>query len=926
MQIVTFLRRVAATVALATALSPQAQITPGEQFMLQLKDSDLYLSASPTGDSSEATQQTLGTEGWTQVFTIEEAPSGAQATGYNLKTADGNYIVRDSWKVLVKPATTTLTSKDAIFTIESDGDYVKFKNAGTGKYIGKDNQGAGQKVYSDKSGNSTCLFSVVGMTADFYRTALQSAIDDAQALLASTTAGTEPGQYSADRRAELEQSVTDATAALTGDIDTIKAAQTALAAAVAAYKASKIPAVFQEGYYRFQSVALPGAYLANGWHANSWESWNVESTALLLNLDEAGEYNLKFYVKRTVSESAATGYTIQDNAGHYLYNAGGKLLYSEDDATVDHLSADAVFIFEDAGDSFRIKSVATGKYVGPNDDTKGWSWIHIGTKHSGKENGNLFAPEFLGESTLNMLDKQIAAAEALLADTQEGTEPGQYSAAARTALAEAIAAAKEARTGSEDEMIAAVAMITEAIAAYNDAKVPPVFQTGIYRFAFVPIEGTYLSNGWHANSWESWNVLSCGLILDENEPAYNQEFVVSRTPDDAEAQGYTIRDKDGHYLYNDNGALLYSEEDTIDPLSLHCIYVFEFDGDNVRIKSAATGKYVGPIDDTAGWTWIHLGTKHSGKANGNLFRPELLGENVADQLQNKINEAEALLAGTEEGDQPGQYSAEARQALQDAINEAKSHLQGTNDEILTAAAALNNAILAYNDMKVPAFFQSGTYKFHHVALDGAVLANGFHANSWESGNVEQTALIINENEAGEYNTMFTVLPVSGNASAKGYNILDNERNLLYNDGGKLLYGTADADELKTIFVFEPDGDNVRIRSVESGKNVGPVDDTKGWSWIHAGTTHTGKENGDLFRAELIPTAIGEIESAAACAIRGGEGHITVAGADRAVIYTVDGKVIATAQGDAISIAMPAGLYIVNATTGNTVRNAKVIVR
>lgn len=61
--------------------------------------------------------------------------------------------------------------------------------------------------------------------------------------------------------------------------------------------------------------------------------------------------------------------------------------------------------------------------MGPNDDTKGWSWIHLGTTHTGKEQGNLFSAELIAESAAARLNDIIAEAESLLASTEEADRP-----------------------------------------------------------------------------------------------------------------------------------------------------------------------------------------------------------------------------------------------------------------------------------------------------------------------------------------------------------------------------------------------------------------------------------------------------------------------------------------------------------------------
>jgi len=88
---------------------------------------------------------------YNQVFTLVEAPEGAKAKGFNLKVGENEYVYRDSWNLHVS-AEPNLTSKDYIFNVEFDGEYVHIKNEGSGKYFGNDDNWAWVHVYSDKVG------------------------------------------------------------------------------------------------------------------------------------------------------------------------------------------------------------------------------------------------------------------------------------------------------------------------------------------------------------------------------------------------------------------------------------------------------------------------------------------------------------------------------------------------------------------------------------------------------------------------------------------------------------------------------------------------------------------------------------------------------------------------------------------------------
>lgn len=95
-------------------------------------------------------------------FTLVKAPGAVD--GYNLRTADGSYVYRDRWYLLVtetEPSDETRCTNDYLFTTEKDNDgYIYIKNLGSGKYFGTDNNYSWSRVYSDKEKNERARFLV----------------------------------------------------------------------------------------------------------------------------------------------------------------------------------------------------------------------------------------------------------------------------------------------------------------------------------------------------------------------------------------------------------------------------------------------------------------------------------------------------------------------------------------------------------------------------------------------------------------------------------------------------------------------------------------------------------------------------------------------------------------------------------------------
>lgn len=100
-----------------------------------------------------------------QKFTLTPAPEGANVKGFNILTQSGEYLYRDSWNLYVSTAADAKPkTKNFIFNIEFDGDYVHIKNEGTGKYFGNDDNWEWAALYSDKAGkgNDKSYFRMIG--------------------------------------------------------------------------------------------------------------------------------------------------------------------------------------------------------------------------------------------------------------------------------------------------------------------------------------------------------------------------------------------------------------------------------------------------------------------------------------------------------------------------------------------------------------------------------------------------------------------------------------------------------------------------------------------------------------------------------------------------------------------------------------------
>ena len=140
-------------------------------------------------------------------------------------------------------------------------------------------------------------------------------------------------------------------------------------------------------------------------------------------------------------------------------------------------------------------------------------------------------------------------------------------------------------------------------------------QNGNYKFKYAC--GT-LRTGWHEGG-ETALFINDGESEDDYYPWIT---VTAIDVPEAQAEGeepanvYTLSTKDGKYLYDNNGNLVPAAENA--GTDAYKFTFVRFD-DKTAIRNVATGKYVGPVYNGAGWNWAHAVTNHEGGADGHLM-------------------------------------------------------------------------------------------------------------------------------------------------------------------------------------------------------------------------------------------------------------------------------------------------------------------
>lgn len=211
---------------------------------------------------------------------------------------------------------------------------------------------------------------------------------------------------------------------------------------------------------------------------------------------------------------------------------------------------------------------------------------------------------YLPESADAALRLAIARAQKLLADTEEGNGPLQYTSQVRAALSQAIDDASAVLGSTDDNAIdAAEDAVKKAIETYLSSVNNPCATEGTYVFRH-KISGCLLSSG-------ELDGQNCVLIADAGTPGCGQQFSFVTPPANAAANGFNIVAADGRYVYRDTWNLFLTD-DASRLAEKDFIFSVEVADGNLIIKNAGTGKYFGT--DVAGHM-NHVYSDKSGKGN-----------------------------------------------------------------------------------------------------------------------------------------------------------------------------------------------------------------------------------------------------------------------------------------------------------------------
>ena len=393
----------------------------------------------------------------TQVFYFEVVPDGAEASGYNLRDAEYNYVYRSGTWNTYSSSSADLTAANSIFTVTYNGDYIQIVNAGSGSVLGPDNTTSGSLVYSNKNG-TTALYSWT-IERHTPTAVLEALISEAESLVSSTEVGTEYYQVPQTAVTALQAAIDEANAALETitTFDEGNAAATALQEAIDTFNASfnELPD-FDTG----ETFTVTHYY---GCVLTATESGNATITTLE---DETAEETQLVIFESAASDTLSDTYYVCSVAlDTYLARVGD---YNTQWQADKDTTATLVQIVRLEGKWLGLKFIETDTYAG-TDATASGSAIY-----SDKDGAdNTYAYWFIDSYVTVVLDREAfnaayAAAQDSLASMEVGYLTGQYFSSVVSEFSSVIASAKSSANKSKDQetLDAITAQLLEDIATY----------------------------------------------------------------------------------------------------------------------------------------------------------------------------------------------------------------------------------------------------------------------------------------------------------------------------------------------------------------------------------------------------------------------------------------------------------------------------
>lgn len=294
--------------------------------------------------------------------------------------------------------------------------------------------------------------------------------------------------------------------------------------------------------------------------------------------------------------------------------------------------------------------------------------------------------ESTGELNKEPLLQAVADAEAVLAETTEGTGFGEYTAEVRAELQKAIDEAKALleSAGSQNEITDGTSALNAAVQNYYNSVNPPFVVGEKYVFIHAG-SGLYLTNS------------SSTMKITADNGLENQAFTFVPAPEGAAAKGYNMLDGEGNYVYR-SGSWDTKAGQNISPTDVNAIFKVEADGDYFQIRNMGSGSVLG-TDGTSDGSSVYSNKNGTGVANYDWsmekFVPladrddEYYFGKKLQEAKNKLNSIDPDLCGNN----PFDYSLEAYNTFKAAVE----HAEGVTSDFTAELKALEDAMTAFTE-------------------------------------------------------------------------------------------------------------------------------------------------------------------------------------------------------------------------------------
>lgn len=618
------------------------------------------------------------------------------------------------------------------------------------------------------------------------------------------------------------------------------------------------------------------------------------------NLDEVMSEMYRFKRAKTVTDGAEYA-LLERNSNRMMSRLGKQAGFSIND---DDESKNIIFTFEATDDSnvWRLRDKSNGKYLVANRGT-----LHEDT--DGTKAKALWRLYRLPDGYYNIINEDCHRCLTVDGDSRaDGAEVRLGAVGENNSQAFGIYFDSKAHNYAEADMFSKAYF--EEIAKEIASQPQPSFGTTLPFEAGKPFAVKHVSSGRALTFIEADENNLC-VIADFNKDD-SQKITFVATPDDAPAEGYYITDAKGNYFVKDGS---YNSTWTPEPdfTKNTCIFQIEEGDGYYLIKNSGNSRYLG-TDGTGNNAAIYTDKIGSNRPLSYWSLADFNTTEVADPQElfyEQLDKADIILATIPEefcGNGAFDYSIDAYQALKAAFEHGLTVTGNYEKE----AADMKKAVDAFEANKIIAPDPAQAYILRHNSGNHFVYVEEGVPMLGEATESNHDKFVFEPNDDNTYcikNLQAGLYVAGGNP---------NRWSMYWSE-------STTANSSKWTVETSVYGKKI-IRSKQVGAYIGCDDTAVGSSlWCDKG--------GDTANSQwtLVETEAAGLNSTEAgqnfLSISTGENRIYVAGNKCTVsVYSVSGALVASANGNGVSIPVADGIYIVKASSDTDTRVSKVFVK